>query len=171
VSLRKPEPRDIDALVRQKNDPEVADSLVGFAVSYSRADIEAWIERHRVDRSEALWVITRGELDGPCIGHVGLYQIDHRVRQAEFGIMIGDKESWGLGIGATLTMFAANYGFDMLNLNRVHLTVLANNERAVALYRRLGFKEEGCLRQAQFKNGQYLDVLVMSLLREERDGS
>jgi RimJ/RimL family protein N-acetyltransferase len=164
--LRKPEPRDIPVLYKQKNDPEIASLLGGFSSGYTEADLAEWIEFHRQRRDEVLWVIA-GLHDDTCIGHVGLYQIDFRVRSAEFAIMLGDSSTWGKGLGTACARFAVEYGFRQLNLNRIHLNVLSSNLRAVSLYERIGFQREGTLRQAQYKDGQYLDVIVMGLLRSE----
>lgn len=166
VLLRRPDPCDLEALYHQKNDPEIASMLGGFTTGYSRQDINDWLNYHRQLKDEVIWAIVRAA-DTVCIGHVGLYEIDSRIRAAEFAILLGDRTVWGKGIGTTCTRFAINYGFGELNLNRIHLSVLASNDRAVKLYERLGFKMEGRLRQAQYKNGQYLDVLLMALLREE----
>lgn len=165
VVLRPPEVTDVDALYRYKNDPDVGDKLVGFTTGYSRADLVRWVEFHNDSTDEVLWVIANS--DDECVGHVGLYQIDHRVGGAEFGILIGDATYRGRGLGRACTQFCIDYAFDRLNLNRVHLRVLTSNEGAAHLYRSLGFRDEGCLRQAQFRNGRYVDVLIMSLLRSE----
>lgn len=164
--LRRPEPRDVPVLYQQKNDPAVAPFLGGFSTGYSEADLADWLDLHRKRRDEVLWVIARADND-VCLGHVGLYQIDYRIRSAEFAIMLGDRSTWGKGLGTACTRFAVDYGFGQLNLNRIHLSVLSSNERAVALYERIGFQREGALRQAQYKGGQYLDLIVMSLLRSE----
>jgi ribosomal-protein-alanine N-acetyltransferase len=164
--LRRPEPSDIEALYVQKNDPEIAALLGGFGMGYSVADLHDWVEYHRKRADEVVWAIVE-RATGKCVGHVGLYQIDHRVRDAEFAIMLGDRAAWGRGLGRGCTRFAVDYGFRQLNLNRVHLSVLATNERAIRLYHSLGFRDEGCLRQAQFKNGQYIDVLLMGMLASE----
>ena len=57
--------------------------------------------------------------------------------------------------------------FDGWGVHRVGVRVEEGNERALALYRRLGFKEEGRLRQAAFRDGRHADVLLFSLLAEE----
>lgn len=168
VVLRKPEPRDVPELYRQKNDPAVASLLGGVSFGYSERDILDWIEFHRGRVDEVIWVVAAAE-DDRCLGHVGFYKIDYRVRAAEFAIMLGDKAIWGRGIGGQVAQFCVDQGFSVLNLNRIHLTVLASNDRARRLYQRLGFAEEGCLRQAQYKNGKYEDVIVMSLLRADRE--
>lgn len=164
--LRAPEPGDVPRLYAQKNDPEVAALLGGFSFGYSRRDIEEWIEFHRTRKDEIVWVIADAESDA-CVGHVGLYRIDQRVRSAEFAILIGDRDVWRRGLGRAATAHAIRYAFRELNLNRVHLSVLASNEPAAALYRSLGFRDEGVLRQGHYRNGEYIDVLVMGLLRAE----
>lgn len=85
--------------------------------------------------------------------------------------MIGDRESRGRGIGKAVTRLVVDYGFRMLNLNRVELSCLATNERARRLYAGLGFVVEGTLRQAQFKDGHYIDVVQMSVLAAEWAGA
>ncbi len=166
VTLRRPEPRDLDALYQQKNDPALASLLGGFNTGYSRADLQHWIEHHRQQKDEVLWVIAEGETDA-CLGHVGLYKVDHRTGTAEFAILLGERSRHGKGIGTACTAFACEYGFRQLNLRRIYLEVLADNERAASLYRKLGFKDEGRLREHQYKDGRYVDVLVMGLLRDE----
>jgi [ribosomal protein S5]-alanine N-acetyltransferase len=166
VALRKLEPKDIDALFVIKNDPELAGMLGGFNNGYTRTDLQNWLEFHRTAKDEVLWAIADSEKDS-CLGHVGLYKIDHRIGSAEFAILLGDRSRWGKGLGTACTAFAVEYAFTSLNLRRVYLEVLATNPRAVAVYKKLGFKEEGRLREHQYKNGAHVDVLVMGLLRSE----
>lgn len=166
VLVRKPETEDLESLYAYKNDPEVAALLGGFSTGYSRADLKEWLEFHRKRSDEVLWSIVDTE-SHRCVGHVGLYKIDFRVRSAEFAIMIGDRRFRGRGIGRLCTRFALEYGFRELNLNRITLTVLATNARARRLYESVGFQVEGCFRQAQIKDGVYVDIIAMAILREE----
>ena len=163
--IRKPERTDVDALYVVRNDPEVISMLGGFSTGYSKADLEEWVEFHRNAKDEALFVIA--DATDRAIGHVGLYKINHRLRNAEFAILIGDRSIWGKGLGRAFTRFVIEYGLDELNLRRIYLEVLATNERAINLDRSLGFVEEGRLREAQWRGGRYVDVIVMGLLAEE----
>jgi RimJ/RimL family protein N-acetyltransferase len=170
--LRMPEPEDIEELYSQKNASEIAAQLGGFTTGYSKKDLAQWMEYHRTQDNEALWVVAEAG-DNRCVGHIGLYEIDHRIRSAEFAIMLGDANVWGQGLGRACTQRVIEYGFEQLNLNRIHLSVLESNERARYLYDSIGFEEEGRLRQAQYKSGRYLDVILMGLLRDgwyESDG-
>jgi RimJ/RimL family protein N-acetyltransferase len=164
--LRNPEPSDLEYLYKQKNDPEISVLLGGFSTGYSMDDMKDWLQSHRKRSDEIIWSIIKKD-NNICVGHVGLYEIDYRVRSAEFAIMIGDNSVWGKGLGKLCTGFAVKYAFNELNMNRVHLTVLLTNPRAIELYKSLGFVVEGTMREAQYKRGKYIDILMMSLLRSE----
>jgi [ribosomal protein S5]-alanine N-acetyltransferase len=167
VLLRKFEPEDAPSLYRYRNDPDVARGLGGFSSGYSLQAMKDWIERRGQSSEDLVWAIADKE-SNTCLGHAGLYHIDHRVRTCEFGILIGDSSRWGKGIGREVTCALLTYGFDELNMNRVELSVLASNARAIRLYQSLGFVEEGVKRAAQYRAGEYLDVVLMSILRSER---
>lgn len=166
VVLRKPELRDVPDLYRYKNDPEVSSLLGGFAQGYSSDDLRAWIEFHRNRADESLWIIADAETD-KCLGHVGFYNIDYRVSSAEFAIMLGDSTRWGRGLGRKISKEVIQYGFRWLNFNRIELSALSSNTRAIHVYEGLGFQLEGVRRQAQYKDGQYVDVQLMAILRDE----
>ena len=100
------------------------------------------------------------------IGHCGLYYINWIARTAEFGIYIGDFSFRNGGYGSDSLRTLIHYGFDELNMNKIWAEVYSNNE-ALNVYIHLGFKIEGILRQNVFKNGQYFDSTVISLLRSE----
>jgi RimJ/RimL family protein N-acetyltransferase len=166
VVLRRPEPRDAEQLYVYRNDWDVICSLGGFSRGYSLKDLAEWVEYHRTRQDEILWTIADRETDR-CLGHIGLYKIDHRVRSAELAILLGDKTRWGHGLGHAVTQAVLEFGFAQLNMNRIELTVLENNLAALHLYNKLGFMQEGVLRQAQYRNGAYLNVVQMGLLRGE----
>jgi len=91
-------------------------------------------------------------------------------RDAMFGIAIGEKDYWSKGYGTEATRLLVNYGFQQLNLHRISSGAPAYNERSLRLHRRVGFHEEGRVRQAMFKNGQYRDRVEFGILREEWRG-
>ena len=59
------------------------------------------------------------------------------------------------------------WGFDELNLHRIELSVDPSNAAAIRVYEKLGFRSEGCRREAHFSGGVYIDDLQMGLLRSE----
>ncbi len=165
VTVRKPEPRDVDALLPIKNDPEIAALLAGTTRAWSRDDLMRWVEHHRSAPDEAFFVVADGH--DQAIGHVALYRIDPGAGTAEFGILLGDRAIWGQGVGTQVTRFAIEYGFDVLGLRRIYLEVVDTNERARHVYEKLGFVVEGRLREHQVKHGRHVDVIVMGLLRDD----
>jgi RimJ/RimL family protein N-acetyltransferase len=76
------------------------------------------------------------------IGAVALYDVDEAAGEAEFGRIIIDSEAVGgvRGLGVDTTQCVCAIGFEQLDLRRIHLEVLAGNERAIRTYERAGFK-------------------------------
>jgi RimJ/RimL family protein N-acetyltransferase len=162
--LRKFETEDINSLYLVKNNIEAKSLLGGFSNGYSKEDIKKWIDYHNNKNDEVIFAIYNNNIHD-IIGHVGLYNIDFRIRKAEYAILIADHANRGKGYGALCTQFMLSYGFEQLNLKRIELSVLEDNVKAISLYYKNGFEKEGVLRNAQFKNGKYHNVLLMAKLR------
>ncbi len=86
---------------------------------------------------------------------------------AWLAIGIGERENWGKGIGGEAMTLALDFTFRELNLHRVQLTVFEYNERAIALYERLGFVREGVCREFMQRDGRRYDMYLYGLLRRE----
>ena len=100
------------------------------------------------------------------IGHCGLYYVNWVSRMAEFSIYVGDMDYRGKGIGSDALRTLISYGFNQRNLNKIWCEVYSNNA-ALEIYRKIGFVDEGVLRQNHFKDGKYVDSHVLSMLRDE----
>lgn len=101
------------------------------------------------------------------IGYAGISGISTLNKSGEYFIFIGDKNQWGKGIGTIVTQKVIAYGFEVLNLNRIMLTVSQPNIGGVKAYERAGFKIEGVLREACYREGAFHDKIVMSILQSE----
>jgi RimJ/RimL family protein N-acetyltransferase len=159
---------DLAHSVKWRNDPAVRDAVIGYRFPVTDKMEEGWYDRVLADQGarRATFAIEDGA-DGALVGFVHLTDIDWPCRSAHFGIVIGETDRQGRGIGGEATALAVRYGFDTLNLARIELRVLDDNVRARRIYSKLGFVEEGRLRRAGFVNGAPADVIVMGLLREE----
>jgi RimJ/RimL family protein N-acetyltransferase len=168
VRLRGLEQSDLENMVRWMNDPEVIQNLLIYT-PISNADEQIWYETMvKAPKEEHVYVIE--VLDGnkwTPIGSTGYHGIDWKNRSAEIGISIGEKKYWNHGYGRDTMRLMLRHGFNDLNLNRVFLYVFETNERAKHAYLASGFVEEGRLRQDIYKNGKFIDVFVMSVLRDE----
>jgi RimJ/RimL family protein N-acetyltransferase len=167
VRLRAYEKSDADALFRWFSDEEVTRWL-GPPNFPSRAHQERFIESASASSDDAKYFAIE-TLDGKLVGDCGLRFIDWKSRKAEFFITIGEKQSWGKGLGSDALRIVIRLAFDKMNLNRLWLTVLVDNPRAVRCYEKCGFLREGLLRQESYVDGKYRDVLLMALLREDYD--
>lgn len=110
------------------------------------------------------------DVGGRVIGQCGLYNFDkfHGVSHScELGIIIGDKDYWNHGYGREAINLLLDYAFRYWNVHRVGLETSSANPRAIHCYAACGFIEEGRLRQAEWQNGQYVDTVLMGILREE----
>ncbi len=104
---------------------------------------------------------------GALLGHCGLNYVDWVNRRAEFTIYIGNNTYKGRGCGKDALSTLLKYGFNTLNLNKIQCEVFTNNEGAIGLYRNLGFTEEGIMREHHYDNGEYIDSMIMSMLKSE----
>lgn len=169
VLLRPVKRSDISCFLKWFNDPEVAQYLAWYLPMTEMSE-EKFIEELGTTRakSDAPFVIEVVEgTSAKAIGICGLHQIDAKDRSAAFGIVIGEKDCWSKGYGAEAARLLIDYGFQQLNLHRISSTALAFNERSITLHKKLGFREEGRLRQTMFKNGEYHDLLQFGILRQE----
>lgn len=132
-----------------ERDPEWSRQYLEQIVS----DPDAWIQ-----------VIS---IDGSNIGFCGLSGISEVNKCAEFFILIGDSEYWNKGIGTEVGIFVLDYGFSIMGLNRIWLTVSEPNLGAMRSYRKIGFVEEGFMREACCRDGLFHNKIVMGLLRKE----
>ncbi|WP_378186092.1 GNAT family N-acetyltransferase [Aquimarina sp. W85] len=101
------------------------------------------------------------------IGMSFLKDINLIHRTAEFAIFIGDEKYIGKGYAKEATLRTIDFAFQQLNLNRLFLFVQNNNSRAIELYLKCGFVNEGVLRESVFKNGKYFDKHIMAILKTE----
>ena len=165
--LREIERTDLPLINQWRNDPELI-SLLGANFFFIGAGIdERWFDGYLANRDKAVRLAMVVGQERKHIGNVQLTSIHATNRTAEFSIFIGDKAYQSGGYGPVATQQLLAHGFNDLNLNRIYLTLMVDNERAHRMYLRLGFQEEGRQRQAVFKGGRYHDVLEMALLRED----
>ncbi len=172
VILRPVKRSDISYFLEWFNDSEVIQYL-GMYLPMTEMAEEKYIEelgttRARTDTQFVIEVI-EGKSTKP-IGTCGLGGINPKDNHATFGIVIGEKDYWSKSYGTEAARLIINYGFQQLNLHRISSSAIAYNERSVKLHKKVGFREEGRLRQRMFKNGQYHDLVQFGILREEWGG-
>jgi diamine N-acetyltransferase len=128
------------------------------------AGLEKDFDKHLSDEDKAWFVI---EIDGKVVGDMGLHHRNRRSQVSAFGIGIYDPEYIGQGYGREAIALLLDWAFRIQNYERICLDTWATNERAIRCYKAVGFVEEGRLRRHLYFDGQYVDVVLMGLLRSE----
>ena len=172
VLLRPFKRADISYFLKWFNDPEVVQYL-NMYLPMTEMGEEKFIEELGTTRARSMALFVIEVIEGTStkpIGNCGLEGIDSKDRNAIFGIIIGEKDYWSKGYGAEAARLLINYGFEQLNLHRISSAAIVFNERSIKLHKKLGFQEEGRLRQVMFRNGQYHDRVEFGMLREEWRG-
>jgi RimJ/RimL family protein N-acetyltransferase len=160
VSLRPVEDGDLPLIHRWMNEPGVWRGM-DYERPFSLADVREDIARSREEGQP--FIIVR---DGRPIGRIGLNAFRRRDRIASLYMYIGEEDAQGRGFGADAVRTLLAYAFDRMDLGRVELWALGDNEPALALYRSCGFEEEARLSERSWKEGRWVDRVVMSVSRE-----
>lgn len=166
IRLRAVEPDDEARYHTWMNDPEVTEYLT-MRYPISHAGERKWIDDITSPNYEHTVFAVDALDDGAHIGTVELRTSRPESRDANLGIMIGDKTRWDRGYGTDAMRTLCRYGFNEMNLHRIELDVFDGNDRAVKVYERIGFKAAGRRRDAVFQRGRYHDELMMDLLEGE----
>ena len=165
IYLRAPEPGDATMAAMLENNPWPRTSLF-YAVPTSITYAANKLARLQDDPNTIVFTICTIDPDQP-VGQVALLRIDWVGRMGVFYLGIADQKNWSKGYGGETTRLIVDYVFEALNMNRLHLHVQCDNEKAVKAYQRAGFQMEGTLRQAMYARGKYYDFYVMGILRED----
>ena len=169
IRLRAMTREDLPLFTVWFNDPEITQGLTQYQ-PFSLEEEENWFNKMLKTPQEEhpLAIEIPSEAKGwELIGNCNLMNIDWRIRQAEFGIVIGAKQHWNKGYGTECLGLIIQHGFATLNLNRIFLRVYENNPRAIRAYEKAGLRVEGRFRQGHYHDGKYIDVILMSILRTE----
>jgi len=165
VQLRAIEPSDAETLWRWHSDPEVMrwmDAPYPPSLDLTRKQLE---ERDPDSYGNVNLMIET--LDGRTIGIVALREAEPEIGEAMLDIYLGEKDTWGQGYATDAMRTICRYGFDKMRLHRISLTVIAENEAARRVYEKVGFVEEGRMREAFRRDGKWHAKVIMGLLEGE----
>jgi len=158
-----------DAPIVQKlaGDPAIADTTLNIPHPYEDGMAEQWIESHEPyykARKGATFAIVRRDAS-TLIGAIGL-QVDSDVNTADLGYWIG-KPYWNSGYATEAAIAVLDFGFDELELNRIHAVHLARNPSSGRVMEKAGMLLEGTAARDTRKRGTHEDLVSYGMLRDD----
>ena len=166
VKLRAMESSEADTLWRWKHDPEVMRWMDHSYVQPLHL-VRAWLQERRHNDYGDVFFGIEALSDGKLIGMIRLHSAEPEIGNARLDIYLGEKDYWGKGYATDAVRTACRYGFDKMRLHKITLTVVTENHAAHRVYGKVGFVEEGRLREVFRRDGRWYDKYTMGLLAGE----
>jgi len=163
LHFRVPDPGDIKALQDLRNDESTWIHLKD-PKPIGPADQKAWFDS--IGWKNGRMYLAVYDAKNPFVGLVYMDELDLQNRSMRIGANVVPElrnQGYGKKIYAALKIYA----FEQLNLHRLWLCVLETNTFAIQVYEKCGFKVEGRYREAIYRNGKYVDYILMSCLEHE----
>ena len=167
VFLRALEPDDYQTTIKWRNDDEIWSMLIGRKYFVSEDYERKWMEKIVCGNSGDIALAICTVADRRHIGNYYLRNIDFFNRSASSSKLIGERDYWGKGYGTEATLLMLYHAFIDLGLARVESRQLIGNRASIRVLEKCGYQTEGVLRKACLKNGELVDVNLMSCLSED----
>lgn len=170
VSLRAPEPSDVDLIYKWENEPDVW-RVSNTAAPYSRYDIEQFILTANHDifatRQLRLMIVSNNIGEVP-VGTIDLFDFDPLHRRAGIGVLIENSER-GKGYAAEALTLMCRYCFSTLNLHQIYCHISSDNLSSLKLFRKAGFEITGSCRDWTWWDNQWNDAYFMQLINSKTE--
>lgn len=167
LTLRPFRPGDAQSVQRLAGERDIADTTLNIPHPYKDGMAEEWIvgQESAYEEGKAVtFAVVLREKD-LLVGAIGL-RIDRRHDKAELGYWVG-KPFWNHGYATEAAIALLAFGFDELQLNRIHAAHMGRNPSSGRVMEKAGMLLEGTARQDIMKWGKYEDLVSYGLLRED----
>jgi len=165
ITIRPWREEYIPNLIKYANNENVARNLRDlFPQPYTEEDAKTWIYFNK-DLEPALNMAII--LNGEAIGGVGIMlKEDIHRKNAEIGYWVAENY-WGKGIATQAARLMVEYTFTNFDVTRIYASTFDYNVASQRVLEKIGFVKEARLKKALFKNGRYVDEVIMSILKED----
>jgi len=145
VYLRRVLKSDLDFYYRWYIDPEIQKFMANpyWDPAKTKDDYrQVFLHRHflQTGTGNTLTICTCG--DGKPVGLINYFEIDRKLKRCEIGLLVGERELWGRGIGTSSVRLACSHIFESLGLSKIFCLVHPENEASVRLFQKCGFTFE-----------------------------
>jgi len=151
---------DVGHIMTWVNDPEVVKNLQHFTKIYTREDEETYVNKILASKNDFVFSIFDGDI---YIGQCGIHQIAWENKLGRVSINI-KREHWNKGYGQQVLSMLVEYAFAKLGLHKIWLMHWKENKKAAHLYKKLGFRKEGLLKDEYFWQEKYHDIVRMAII-------
>lgn len=166
VTLRSIQASDLPILTQWNFDPKIAEHLPSRFPN-SLEEQNKWYQNQLNNVSKKKLIIIDNNSSMP-IGVLGFMDIDHVNKNCEIGITIGESEFWGKGHSKEAIELGLNFLFNNWNFNIVYLTVFESNKRGISFFEKIGFQKDGMFRERYYKNGVFINQIIMSIKNDNK---
>jgi ribosomal-protein-serine acetyltransferase len=168
IELRPVSIADSDELyaVIDRNRERLRQWLSWAGLNFQRADLLTFLEQRERDNDVRAGLTTHIRFHGRLCGAIGLHAFDPRHRSSSVGYWL--DHAWeGRGIVTRACRAIVTEGFRHYGLHRIEIRCGAGNSRSLAIPQRLGFTEEGLLREAEWVHDRWVDLRVFAMLEQD----
>ncbi len=162
INFKKFSQKDIPLKVKWLNNSALNSFIGEIGAKTNIKKEETWFKEYKKNKNKIFFTIYDRKLP---IGFVGLSQINKEDKNAELLVAIGHDDYRGKGVGKIATSYIIDYGFKVLNLHKIKLSVTSDNLIAIKLYKSLGFIVEGELIDEILFKGKFRDFLLMAIFK------
>jgi len=132
--------------------------------TWAEPEARKWFEFMTREGEAGAWVI---EYEAKPIGFVNFRDLKPKGKSAEIGIGIGEPDLWGKHLGREALALEVGYLQRELETHRIGLSVVSHNDRAIWMYKSLGFVVEGVERDGIGREAGFLDDVKMALVQDK----
>lgn len=156
---------DTNNIIRWRNSDAVRPYFI-YQKLFTVEGHQQWLEKEIFSGKGFQFIVCRKEDDKP-IGCTYLRDYDSYTRKAEYGVFIGEPEEKGKGLGKEMLNLTLQFAFGELQLHKVYARAFADNMPSVMSFLKCGFEKEAHLRDEEFINGQYRDIVFLGKLNPD----
>ncbi len=169
LRFREVRTEDVQEIMKNWNNYNIRRNLGQVLFPTSKEQEEEWVKETWSDakKGSAFTFAIEIKKTKELIGTISLFKINKVSRHAELGIAIYSSKHHGKGYGTEAMKFILQYGFQVLNLETIHLGVCEFNKPARHVYEKVGFKKQGRKRNFVFREGKSYDLLLYDITKKE----
>lgn len=156
---------DTDHIIRWRNSENVRPYFI-YQAPFTEEGHRKWLENEIFTGKGFQFIVCTMEDDKP-IGCAYLRDYDSYKRKAEYGFFIGEAEERGKGIGTEMLALTMKFAFEEIKIHKLFARAFANNPASIKSFLKNGFVQEAYLKDEEYINGEYRDVVFLAKINPD----